>query len=202
VYVYDERGEKVAVVCGLSGFPGEGSYTIDISGYIPNSGGEGGTVTITLNGLAIAVWDCRDRNGNLVPNSFYHFVLFGHTPEGEEIVLETDAFIAPHQGRSALLTARPNKAGAGDNILFSASFDGVPADGRSKIRIYTVAGELVRTIQVSNGTASWQLETADGTPVASGVYLAVLDGINPTNGQKLQKIVKVMVVHWKTVVAY
>jgi hypothetical protein len=195
IYVYDERGEKVATICGLSGFAGEGSYTIAISDYTPDPGENGGTITIILNGLTIATWDCRDRNGNLIPNSFYHFVLFGHTPDGGEIVLETDAFIAPHRGHAVALTARPNKAGAGDNILFSASFDGVPADGQSKIRIYTVAGELVRTIAVSNGTASWQLETADGTPVASGVYLAVLDGINPTNGQKLVKITKVSVLH-------
>jgi hypothetical protein len=83
---------------------------------------------------------------------------------------------------------------AGDTILFSASFAGVPADERSKIRIYTVAGELVRTAQITNGSVSWRLDTDDGKPAASGYYLAVLDGINPTNGQNLVKISKVLVI--------
>jgi hypothetical protein len=195
IYVYDERGEKIGTICGLTGMPSEENLTMTISGFIRNSGGSGGNIVIYLNGQVIATWDCLDRNGNLVPNSFYHFVLMGNLADGTEVLLETDAFVAPHQEQAVSLSARPNTANAGDTIQFSASYAGVPADGQSKIRIYTVAGELVRTITLSNGTVSWQLDTADGSPVASGVYLAVLDGINPTNGQKLVKITKVMVRH-------
>jgi hypothetical protein len=194
LYVYDERGEKIAVVCSLAGLPGDGSYNLAISAYSANPGG-GGTVTIYLNGAIIGTWDCRDHNGNLIPNSFYHFVLVARQPDGGEILLESDAYIAPHQGQAVYFVARPNLANRGDIILFSASVAGVPADERSKIRIFTVAGELVRTIEISNGTASWRLDTGDGNPVASGIYLAVLDGINPTNGQKLVKINKLLVRH-------
>jgi hypothetical protein len=195
IRIYDERGEKIAQVCGVNDLPGDTDYTMTISRFIPNSSGGGGNITINLNGRFVAAWNCLDRNGNMVPNSYYHFVLEGHTQDGATIRLETTAFVAPHRGEGISLNARPNIARDGDVILFYASLGGIPPDERSHVRIYTLAGELVQSIPITNGTASWILNAVDGRPVASGIYIAVLDGINPANGQKSSAKCKVLVLH-------
>ena len=195
VRIYDERGEMVAQLCGSLIFPEGTGFSMSVSGFTPNAAGPGGTIAIYLNGQVVTTWDATDKNGNRVPNSYYHFVIEEHTAEGRTVVLARDAFVASNHEGEVSLTARPNIGRAGGTMLFSASFAGVPADEQSNIRIYTVAAELVRTIKLSNGTATWSLETEEGTPAATGVYLAVLDGINPTNGQKLVKITKVSVLH-------
>jgi flagellar hook assembly protein FlgD len=57
------------------------------------------------------------------------------------------------------------------------------------IRIYTIAGDLVREIQHSNlrgpqGQESWDVKTTHGDPVASGVYLwRVQSSIDAKNGK-------------------
>ena len=57
------------------------------------------------------------------------------------------------------------------------------------IRIYTLSGELVNTIEhesgVDNGREFWNLLNHDGFSVAYGVYLAHIDA--PGVGEKLIK---------------
>jgi hypothetical protein len=166
---------------------------MSLSNFIPSAIGFGGTLTVYLNGQTAAVWDARDNGGKTVPNSFYQFVMEVRTAEGGKVLLERDAFVSPNHGEAVGFAAVPNVGRPGDILRFSASFDGNPADSQSRVRIYTVAGELAQSLVPANGLAFWDLTNAGGQPVASGIYLAVLDGIDPTNGQKFNKIAKVLV---------
>jgi hypothetical protein len=195
VRIYDERGEMVAQLCGSLVFPEETGFSLSLSNFVPNPSGPGGTIAVYLNGQIVTTWDTIGKNGEWVPNSYYHFVVEQHAADGRTVVLARDAFVAPYHGQDVSLAAQPNVGYKGGTIVFYASFAGVPADARSNVKIYTVAGELVRTIQVTDGTVTWSLEGDDGQPVASGVYLALLEGIEPTSGQKLTKITKVLVIH-------
>jgi hypothetical protein len=58
----------------------------------------------------------------------------------------------------------------------------------AKIRIFTIAGELVRTIEHTDGTQleRWDLRNADAVPVASGIYIAHIE--LPNVGQKILKL--------------
>ena len=163
-----------------------------LSAFTPDPVGVGGSITIYLNGQIVAIWDARDDKGKFVPNSFYHFVMEEHSAEGNIILLERDAFVSPYHGEVVALMAAPNIGRPGDILQFTASFAGNPADGRSKLRIYTIAGELVQSLPFSGGAAAWDLTNANGQTLASGVYLGVLDGIDPTNGQKFNKVIKLL----------
>lgn len=136
-----------------------------------------------------------DDNGKYVPNSYYHFVMRENAGTGNTVLLERDAFIAPFHGDLVSLTALPNVCHAGDVVNISASFSGTPADGQSTIRVYAVSGELIRNLSIANGVTTWDLRGANSQTVASGIYLLVLEGINPTSGQKSYKITKVLVTH-------
>jgi hypothetical protein len=58
----------------------------------------------------------------------------------------------------------------------------------AKIRIFTLAGELVKTIEHSDGTQleRWDLRNASAVPVASGIYIAHIE--LPSVGQKILKV--------------
>jgi hypothetical protein len=80
----------------------------------------------------------------------------------------------------------------GDTVTFACSFAGGPADGRSHIKIYNLTGEMVYEVAVSGGTATWDLTTLRHSPISSGIYLAVLDGIDPVSGLHLTKTSKIL----------
>ena len=167
---------------------------MSLSSFQPNPG-LGGSINIYLNGQLVASWNAVDDGGQMVPNGFYHFVLEENPVGANSILLERDAFVDPNHGGAVSLSAAPNVGHPGDTIQFSASFAGIAADGQSKIKIYGVDGELVQTLTLSNGAAAWDLTNKSSQKVAAGLYVAVLDGINPTSGQKLRKICKVLVFH-------
>ena len=64
-------------------------------------------------------------------------------------------------------------------------FTHLPA--RCTIRLFNLAGDLVRTIQKNDDTsqASWDLNTSNGLPVASGIYIFHIDapGVGSTTGK-------------------
>ena len=195
VKIYDERGEKVASICGNAVFANGTAFSMVLTSFIPNPNGPGGTISVELNGQVIATWDVTDMNGQLVPNSYYHFVLLETTPDGNTVQLERDAFIATYHGEAVSLLAWPNTGKPGDTIKFTATFAGIAADNQSTIKVYTTSGELVRIAPLSGGTATWDLTNLNGRQVSSGIYIAVLDGKDPASGQKLMKTVKILVTH-------
>lgn len=166
-----------------------------LSNFVPNPNGPGGTITVFLNGQTVGTWNATTDSGEWVPNGFYHFVLVEHASDGSTVQMERDAFISTFHGESMALVAAPNMVHSGDSVNFNASFAGTPADSQSKIKIYATNGELVRTLILSFGTASWDLRNNHGQAVGSGIYIAVLDGIDPASGQSLNKIIKVLVTH-------
>ncbi len=80
--------------------------------------------------------------------------------------------------------ANPFSSGRGPRELH---FTHLPA--KCKIRIFTVNGELVKTIdhesQYNDGTASWNLLTKDNLSASYGVYIYQIDA--PGIGQKIGK---------------
>lgn len=164
-----------------------------LSTFVPNPSGPGGTIQIFLNGQLVGIWDARDIKGTIVPNGYYHFVLEEKDASGGKILMERDAYINAHHGEPIALSAAPNIAYAGGSIVFNGSLSGIPADGQSRIKVYTVGGELVKTLTPSGGSVTWDLSNGSQSPVASGVYLVVLEG-KVGAGDKLHKIIKVLVI--------
>ncbi len=77
-----------------------------------------------------------------------------------------------------------NQTGRGERRI---DFINLPAE--CTIRIYTVTGALVKTIQkeysTTNGTTSWNLVSDDGTDIAYGLYIYHIDA--PGVGNKIGK---------------
>jgi len=182
----------VAETCGNLTFPPGTTFSMSLSDFIPGPSGVGGAITILLNGLEVAVWDAMDLEGEPVPNGHYHFILEETDAQGRIVLLERDAYIGARTGEASTLSAVPNISVGGANVVFTASLTGIPADAQSRIKLYTTGGELVRTLVPSAGTVTWDLTSRSGRTVASGLYLAVLEGPGAV-GDKLHKVVKVLV---------
>ena len=62
--------------------------------------------------------------------------------------------------------------------------------GTAKIRIYTISGELVRTLDKSDTgeDLEWDVRNAKGSPVDSGVYLYLIEGAGMPKKGKLMII--------------
>jgi hypothetical protein len=194
VDIFDERGELIRTLCGTVSALPSGPITFTVSKFTPNSTGLGGTLVFYVNGQAIATWDATDKNGKLVSNSFYHLILRQKFTDGTSASRERDIFVSSNnQSSTAQLFASPNIAQTGDTVRLSASFGVNVADGRSMLKLYTVSGELVRTLTLSAGQASWDLTNAQGQAVSSGVYLIVLDGVDVNTGNPASKVIKVLV---------
>jgi hypothetical protein len=56
------------------------------------------------------------------------------------------------------------------------------------IKIYTLNGDLIRTLNKNdqNSTITWDMKNFDGVPIASGVYIALIDA--PGIGDKVVKL--------------
>lgn len=168
---------------------------MSLSPFAPNPTGPGGTITVYLNNQVVGTWNATNDNGTYVPNGFYHFVLQEHTNSGDVVQLERDSFISTFHGQAVSFTALPNVVHPGDTVLFNASYAGIGADQQSKIKIFTVSGELLQTLSLSGGAATWDGKNNIGQELASGIYLAVLDGIDPANGQSVRCILKLLFTH-------
>lgn len=70
---------------------------------------------------------------------------------------------------SARVHPNPFRAARGDTTI---TFDQMTAN--STIKIYTVSGRWVKTLQASNGSAIWDLTTDSGDKAASGLYIYLI----------------------------
>ena len=109
-------------------------------------------------------------------------------PRWEPSVAVEDVFVVPNPYVAGRQPAGWDLAGNdADPTGTRIAFAGLP-EGSSTIRIYTLAGDLVQTLEhdsrTGGGTAFWNLITRSGQDVASGVYLyAVTSGKETSRGR-------------------
>lgn len=91
-------------------------------------------------------------------------------------IVYTPAVDGPETGVGPRVLVAPNPAGGGQSTRFTWT---APRPGESRLRIYDVAGRLVRSIRApssgGSNSLSWAGADADGRPVPAGVYLYVLE---------------------------
>jgi hypothetical protein len=105
--------------------------------------------------------------------NFLYAMPRSNAQEAEEFV-ETDVYVVPNPvtlERMAPWTFEPNNA---DPSGEKAEFRNLPKCA-STVRIFTVSGDLVQTLQhdgsAGSGTLAWNLVSRNGQTVTSGVYL-------------------------------
>ncbi len=147
-----------------------------------------------LDGLQSATWQVTFKDGEGLPGAGDVFFLRTRKPFADQdvftfktVAATTDAAAARQQLRNVYVVPNPYvatnvleprnptaRAERGDRRLYFAN---VPR--QCTIRIYTIAGELVDTIEhnstLDNGKAFWDLRTKDNMNIAYGLYLFHVD---------------------------
>lgn len=135
-------------------------------------------------------WDGTNEAGASVSPGHYQLEVHWQDGLGGTSDISKGLLVTPVGEAGGSITARPNVLTAirGRVTVFTG-----PATSGSSLRgsIYTLAGELVKTIAGNPGTgqASW-----DSTGVASGIYLAAVDQVNANGGRIRTEILKILVI--------
>ena len=157
----------------------------------PNS-----TMTITLGSGRSFTWDGRGDSGSILTSGTY-FIEMKSEPENqdrEEVVLPITIQGNNANGIAGVVMG-PNPIHLNQTTLAKffvnsggSSFDSVT------VRIYTIAGELMTTLQNVPGNPALVVWDLSAVKIASGEYLAVIE-MNLNGGVIGRKIVKAVVIH-------
>jgi hypothetical protein len=194
VSLFDQRGELVKNLCGVLGVLNSQNLNLTVSSFAPNASGLGGTLVFSLNGKTLVTWNTTNNNGTVVPNGFYNLVLTQVFTDGTSVQLQTTVYVGTLSRTTQVqLSAQPNIAYSGGTIRLLGTVEGNPVTGNRVLKLYDTSKELVRTLDMSGGQAVWDLTNSAGQEVASGLYLIVLDIVDPQTGTPAQKVIKVVV---------
>ena len=115
--------------------------------------------------------------------------LTGQTEVAEDALSRIGVTPNPYRGRSAY------ERDSNDRLV---RFVNLPE--QAQIRIYTVAGTLIRTIDKSGlgSTIDWNLETENNLPVASGMYLIHVEARDGDGNRIGERVLKLGVIQRRT----
>lgn len=194
ILIYNEAGEVVRHLYALVDDPGSSPLLgAQLStGLIQPGGGAGAPsqVAIILSNGTTVIWDGKADSGSFVQNGQYLIEIHSADGKGgEATVNQSIAVLNAARDMSHSILCLPNLLDASNN--WSAIFqDNADPGATLTVRLYTLAGELVREIPGGAGTAqlSW-----DAQGLASGVYLAVVEARGADGGLVNRQVLKVLV---------
>ncbi len=198
VNIFNSAGELVQTI--TAPYNGNGQVSLDVSNtngnknYVLPVGKGAPPITISYTSTAAPLsWDGKNSQGNYVQNGVYEVQLVVKTGQGSTVITSKSITILNEGNTDVLGTVKslPNPY-SGDTTT-PLIFTWQPsAGGTIKIKIYNIAGELVRTLAGDLGAASinWDLKGVGGEKVSSGTYICVVEGVDNI-GNKTRKIVKI-----------
>jgi hypothetical protein len=166
------RGKEVRLTINANGNPAGTKYRIEMS----RGGGEF-TLATTATSLSPVM-------GDLTPGERYIFRVKAenHAGVATEPSNTLSATIAPETVEGARAYPVPFRPGIGAEGI---TFDRIPEG--SSVKIYTADGRPVKSlITNTEGSVLWDLTNDDGSPVSSGVFLALME---KNGGRKRFKVV-------------
>jgi flagellar hook assembly protein FlgD len=198
INIYNEAGEVIRRLYAYVDDPGLGgvlSMQLSTSVIKPSLQAAGGTpneVAVILSNATTVVWDGRSDTGIFVTSGQYFIEV--HTVDGQgaqATVVREIAVLDTDSDRGI------ERVEASPNVLNEANGYEVKFTTNTALRltlkasIYTMAGELVGSIQGLAGTNS---VTWDASGVVSGLYLAVVEQVDYQGGLVSRQIQKLAVI--------
>jgi flagellar hook assembly protein FlgD len=145
-------------------------------------------------------WDGRNSQGKLVDTGIYEIVVEEKTIDGYyNLVTTRSVTIMKVNGQGVLgdVKAYPNPFVVEEDGFTPATIDwSNKTAGNVTVRIYNVAGELVRTLSAGLDAPAgikWDLTTGTGRYVSTGLYEILIQGKNAA-GEEQRKSIKFVVI--------
>jgi flagellar hook assembly protein FlgD len=199
VLIYNEAGELVRHLYGYTDDPGGNvavGAKLSTSVIAPTYGDTGGApreLTVVLSDGVTIVWDGKNDGGSFVEDGQYFMEIHSADGQGGDTTLTEKVTVkGGDEGKGVgKVKAEPNELMMGTGVGQTTFKCDGGMNMTLKVRIYTVSGELVETVEGGTGVneAVW-----DARGKASGIYLAVVDLTDMNGGHVGRQIVKVLVV--------
>ncbi len=150
------------------------------------------TIVIETSGTPVTlIWDGTTNGGSLVTPGVYSIEVHWNNGSGETADISREIVVLSDSGVSAAAIARPNVLNKINGMSTTFDARSVPNAYSIKVQIYTVTGELVKTL-----TSGGAVETAwDASGVASGIYVASVEIDDANSGVINRQRLKVLVMH-------
>lgn len=199
VLIYNEAGEIVRHLYAYVDDPGlavvsgvQLSTDVIQPGNVPTAGTPSQVTILLSNGTSL-VWDGRGDSGSFVESGQYFLEIHSVDGTGGETTVTKQLSVQDGDRNNGVgaFFAKPNlvnESKGSSAVTFAASS---AMDLTLRVSIYTLAGELVTIVQGGQGSnfAPW-----DAAGLASGLYLAVVEGQDANGGLVSRQILKVMVI--------
>jgi flagellar hook assembly protein FlgD len=197
--IYNSAGEIVRTLYFMVGDATDSEMTgVNLSANIMNLGSKtsGGAAILqivvnTTGGTPVTLtWDGTNNSATDVTPGTYEIQMHWDNGQGE-ITNITRSVIVVGGGASGTVIAEPNILTAGQTLTtFNGA--GIANAWTLHAKVYTIAGELVKSIPGSPGTATapW-----DAAGMASGVYIVAVQVQDASGGVLDNQLLKVLVIH-------
>jgi uncharacterized repeat protein (TIGR01451 family) len=197
--VYNSAGELVRTLYYTTG---QGTSTqmtnVSLSANILSIGSTSNTGTsplqifVNTSGTPVTLtWDGTNNSGTNVTSGTYTVQLHWDTGNGQTTDI-TRSVVVMAGGSSGTVLAEPNVLTSQSTMITNFNGMGITNASVVNAKVYTIAGELVQSIQGGAGTASAQW---NATGMASGVYIVAIE-VQDVNGGILEhQLLKVLVLH-------
>ena len=122
-----------------------------------------------------ASWDGTNENGTIVNNGVYYIQLLVIDENGYKTVAQTQITVM-HAGYDVIGNVRiePNPFRYKTNNVLTIKYK-INNNTKVSIKVYNIAGELVKTLHDYNnaGEIKWEIKDS-GNKIASGIYIMVI----------------------------
>jgi len=136
------------------------------------------------------IWDGSNNNGTYVNSGQYEIQVHWTNGSGNTTDITRTVLVIPTAGVGGIAVARPNILNAVNGMTTVFDTSGVTNASSLKVKIYTIAGELARSLASGSPTVNW-----NASGMASGIYIAVVEIDNASGGIVNQQRLKILVLH-------
>jgi flagellar hook assembly protein FlgD len=201
ISIYNGAGEIVSLI----ETPLASGSIIDLTGlddvlYV----GTGGTVPIKYGSAGQALnWDGKNLDGQTVSNGIYEIVVEVKTATGYETMASKTVTVLSEEGAPMLVDSTgklfpkiyPNPLITNSTTPPAVIDWFLAVPGEITVRIYNVAGELVRKLEgdLNAKPMTWDLREQNGQAVSSGLFIIVMQA-KADDGRRETAVTKFVVI--------
>jgi hypothetical protein len=151
------------------------------------------TITVDTSGNPVTLtWDGTNNSATAVSPGSYTIEVHWNNGQSGTANISRTVLVVPANGPAGTVMAEPNVLEPNPTLTTTFTANGVPNAWALNVKIYTLAGQRVATLQGASGTATAQW-TAAG--IASGLYFAVVEVQNSDGGVIERQTLKLLVLH-------
>ncbi len=138
------------------------------------------------------MWDGTNNLGTVVTSGTYSIQLNWDNGQGSTTDISRTILVTGGGGASGTVVAEPNVLEPSQTLTTTFNGIGVINASTVNVKIYTIAGQLVASIQ---GLTGAQMAQWTATNIASGIYFAAVEVLDANGGVIEHQTLKILVLH-------